>query len=279
MRSWGYTRRAGPCPSFPRPIASRGPEAVLSAALGRRRSTAGGGFYRQFAHYLKPPNERVVGCSQPFPTGPEASRCNASGSVGRWRAILPLLTSLRGRVPNRARRSLPDMRRSPPQALQALLQADDDAAREHAWDDFIAEFSRLILHVTRSQTDSYDVAMDRYSFVLERLREGDFRRLRTYAADGRGKFSTWLVVVVRRLCADEARRRYGRDRGTSTDRRGRRDLVDLVGSEIDVNLLPDTAAALPSDAISAHELQEALAGDAPAAGRIRSAPSQAALPG
>jgi RNA polymerase sigma factor (sigma-70 family) len=151
------------------------------------------------------------------------------------------------------------MRRSPPQALQALLQADDDAAREHAWDDFIAEFSRLILHVNRSQTDSYDVAMDRYSFVLERLREGDFRRLRTYAADGRGKFSTWLVVVVRRLCADEARRRYGRDRGTSTDRRGRRDLVDLVGSEIDVNLLPDTAAALPSDAISAHELQEALA--------------------
>jgi RNA polymerase sigma factor (sigma-70 family) len=150
------------------------------------------------------------------------------------------------------------MRRSPPQALQALLQADDDAAREDAWDEFIAEFSRLILHVTRSQTDSYDVAMDRYSFVIERLREGDFRRLRTYAADGRGKFTTWLVVVVRRLCADEARRRYGRDRSASTDRRGRRELVDLVGSEIDVNLLPDTATALPSDAISAHELQEAL---------------------
>ena len=32
--------------------------------------------------------------------------------------------------------------------------------------------------------------MDRYAFSIERLREQNFRRLRTFAADGRGKFTT-----------------------------------------------------------------------------------------
>jgi DNA-directed RNA polymerase specialized sigma24 family protein len=44
--------------------------------------------------------------------------------------------------------------------------------------------------------------MDGYAYVLEALRSDDYRRLRAYAADGRSKFSTWLVVVARRLCLD-----------------------------------------------------------------------------
>lgn len=54
--------------------------------------------------------------------------------------------------------------------------------------------------------------MDRYAHVLDKLQVDDFRRLRTFVADGRGKFTTWLTVVVRRICLDHHRQRYGRVR-------------------------------------------------------------------
>jgi RNA polymerase sigma factor (sigma-70 family) len=85
--------------------------------------------------------------------------------------------------------------------------------------------------------------MDGYAYVLEALRADDYRRLRAYTADGRGKFSTWLVVVARRLCLDFHRKRYGRERDVGSDSRelraARKRLVDLVGDEIDpANLSP-----------------------------------------
>jgi len=46
---------------------------------------------------------------------------------------------------------------------------------------------------------SKDGAMDAYAYVLERLRERDCARLRTYADGGPARFTTWLVVVARRL--------------------------------------------------------------------------------
>jgi RNA polymerase sigma factor (sigma-70 family) len=77
--------------------------------------------------------------------------------------------------------------------------------------------------------------MDRYAFALDHLRRDDCKRLRQYAADGRGEFTTWLVLVVRRLCLDEHRRRYGRrqsDDSAAVERRAaRRRLADLVGLE------------------------------------------------
>jgi RNA polymerase sigma factor (sigma-70 family) len=77
--------------------------------------------------------------------------------------------------------------------------------------------------------------MDRYAFALDQLRRDDCRRLQAYAADGRGEFTTWLVLVVRRLCLDEHRRRYGRRQSkcaATADRHAeRRRLADLLGTD------------------------------------------------
>jgi RNA polymerase sigma factor (sigma-70 family) len=79
--------------------------------------------------------------------------------------------------------------------------------------------------------------MDGYTYIIEALRSDDYRRLRAYSEDGRGKFTTWLVVVARRLCLDFHRRRYGRAREVGQESRelraARRRLVDLVTEEID----------------------------------------------
>ena len=82
---------------------------------------------------------------------------------------------------------------APPAELTALLEAPDDQARDVAWTRLVDRCSRLILHTIHGRADGYDPTMDRYAFILQRLREDDFRRLRSFAADGRGQFSTWLV--------------------------------------------------------------------------------------
>jgi hypothetical protein len=66
--------------------------------------------------------------------------------------------------------------------------------------------------VASSLGGDQDAVMDRYTDVLEQLRRNDCQRLRGYASDRRSKFTTWLVVVARRLCLDQHRQRYGRDR-------------------------------------------------------------------
>jgi len=93
----------------------------------------------------------------------------------------------------------------------------------------------------------HDVVMDRYAFVVEELREQRFRRLRGFAADGRGKLTTWLMVVVGRLCVDHDRRKNGRAmspgaREPAVPRR----LVELV-------LDPEVIARIPDNAPSADE--------------------------
>jgi RNA polymerase sigma factor (sigma-70 family) len=146
-----------------------------------------------------------------------------------------------------------------PPTVQRLLGAVDPASRDGAWEEFVAEYSKLLLHVARAGAASHDQTMDRYSYVLEQLRSEDCRRLRGYLADGRGKFTTWLVVVVRRLCADEARRRYGRSSAPAENHKQRRELADLLASDIDVNLLPDESSSLPDEPMREAELAEALA--------------------
>jgi RNA polymerase sigma factor (sigma-70 family) len=105
-----------------------------------------------------------------------------------------------------------------PRALSRLLDARTPARADAAWDDFVAIHSRLLLHVVRALTSDRDAAMDAYARVLERLREDDFRRLRAYVPDGRTRFTTWLVAVVRRLCLDWHRERYGRARTEGSTR-------------------------------------------------------------
>ena len=123
-----------------------------------------------------------------------------------------------------------------PQVLTQLLQATDESSRDSAWRAFVAEYSRLLLYVARRNTPDYDASMDAYTFVLEKLGEHELRRLRSYVADGRGKFTTWLVVVTRRLCLDYHRHRYGRATSADPDRHdderaARRRLVDLTLSK------------------------------------------------
>ena len=127
-----------------------------------------------------------------------------------------------------------------PTELHRLLHAGDDESRQRAWQSFVDKHSGLLLHTARTLWSDYDVTMDHYTFILEQLRADDFRRLRAYTAQGETKFSTWLVVVARRLCVDYDRVRYGRRRSspetasTDTTKIARRRLADLVAAEIDV---------------------------------------------
>ena len=151
---------------------------------------------------------------------------------------------------------------SPPTVVARLLGGGDAAARESAWAEFVAAHSRLLLHVSRSFGGDHDAAMDRYAAVLEQLRRDDFRRLRTYAADGRSEFSTWLVVVAQRICLDHLRSRYGRFRtveeGTAVhdeEWAARRRLVDLISADVDLSSLTDHKADRKSTRLnSSHRL-------------------------
>ena len=97
-----------------------------------------------------------------------------------------------------------------PLELGRLLAARDASSREAAWEQLIADHSPLLLRLARSLGGDHDAAMDRYACILERLRKHDFCRLRAHAPDPHAKFSTWLVIVARRLCHDRHRERYGR---------------------------------------------------------------------
>lgn len=157
--------------------------------------------------------------------------------------------------------------------LEALLEASDAEQRDSAWEAFVRRYSRLLLHTVHSHSRGYDDAMNRYVFVLDRLREDDCRRLGLYVADGRSAFSTWIVVVVNRLCVDYARGLYGRDRRAGGDdpdsgqpldnprsdpNTARRRLVDQVWADVDLSRLVDASSRSPDRRVRERELKEAL---------------------
>ncbi len=128
-----------------------------------------------------------------------------------------------------------------PRVLAEVLRATDTESREVAWEQFIDSYSPLLLHVAQSMARGYDNAMDRYTFVLGRLRDHDYERLRCYAVQPRSEFTTWLVVVARRLCLDFHRHQYGRLRGRDSpagsypiERKARQRLVDAAFDPPDV---------------------------------------------
>ena len=149
-----------------------------------------------------------------------------------------------------------------PSELTYLLDRIEPSSRDQAWAEFVNAHSKLILHVARSLGGDHDNVMDRYACVLEKLRRDDFHRLRAYGADGRGKFTTWLVVVVRRLCFDHAREKYGRLRGDGEGRenghRMRGLLVDLVSDAADITEIVDSSNGGPEDNLRALQLDEML---------------------
>lgn len=134
-----------------------------------------------------------------------------------------------------------------PEELHRLLRAPDASARAVAWADFLEQHSALILHVLRSRDGDADAIMNAYEFVLDQLQRDDYARLRRYSADGKGKLSTWLIVVVGRLCVDHHRQQYGRlqsDEGA--DRHAeRRQLADLLGGDLGLGQVEADAAGAP----------------------------------
>jgi RNA polymerase sigma factor (sigma-70 family) len=129
--------------------------------------------------------------------------------------------------------------------LGQLLCAVDSSSRQAAWEDLIARHTRLLLAVSRSFNGGHDEAMERYTYILDKLREDDFRRLRTFDENSGARFSTWLTVAARRLCLDHLRALYGRQRDSAQPKRIyplrtiRRALADSVGPEVDVERIVD----------------------------------------
>lgn len=136
-----------------------------------------------------------------------------------------------------------------PDSLRALLAAGPEADAEPAWVAFLEDHSGLLLHVARSLGGDSDAAMDRYAFMLDALRRGHFLRLRGYVEDGRSQFSTWLIVVARRLCLDHYRQQYGRPQGKGREaverHRDRRQLTDLISDELGLDALQASPSRAP----------------------------------
>jgi RNA polymerase sigma factor (sigma-70 family) len=152
-----------------------------------------------------------------------------------------------------------------PPPVARLLAAHPGAEADEAWAAFLAGYSALLLRVASAFAPGYDGALDRYAYMLDELRRHEFRRLRAYAADGRGRFSTWLTVVARRLCLDHFRQQYGRvrspdrSRGDSLGSRTvRRRLSDLTGPIEDLSRLPDPAVRDPGELVDERDREAAV---------------------
>jgi len=150
-----------------------------------------------------------------------------------------------------------------PTELATMLDAPEGRRRDDAWGAFVQRYSRLLLHVSRSHGGDRDTVMDRYAFILDRLRSDDCRRLRTWTRDRRSKFTTWLTVVAQRTSLDLYRQRYGRPRDASSvdSRMLRRRLADLLSTEIaDEQVAPGTEDGEdgPEQILRASELIESL---------------------
>jgi RNA polymerase sigma factor (sigma-70 family) len=156
------------------------------------------------------------------------------------------------------------MAESLPAELARLLASPDDLSREKAWRVFLDTFSPLILHAARSASAGYDEGMDAYAAALDGLRANDYRKLRGYSADPRSKFSTWLVVVVRRICIDVQREKFGRTSpkekadGISDERAARRRLATLTSTAIELESLPDSRGERPDQDVREKDLHEQL---------------------
>jgi RNA polymerase sigma factor (sigma-70 family) len=104
--------------------------------------------------------------------------------------------------------------------------------------------------------------MDAYAHVLEALRENGCRRLRAYAPHANVKFSSWLIVVTRRLVLDYLRHRYGRSRSEDLDRQHeqqtRRRLENLVADEVDPDQIAGESISLPDAAVRRQQLEDAV---------------------
>jgi len=145
-----------------------------------------------------------------------------------------------------------------PIELDRLLQAAELRDREAAWEDLISRHTRLILAAARSLGGDSDAVMERYAYVLGKLRENEFRRLRAFDPNAGATFSTWLTVTARRMCLDLHRAHFGRNRQRhATDRStvvraARKALNEVLTSEIDADDLPTNKEDAEAEVVHGH---------------------------
>jgi RNA polymerase sigma factor (sigma-70 family) len=107
--------------------------------------------------------------------------------------------------------------------------------------------------------------MDHYAYVVDELRRDDYRRLRAYVSNSDAQFPIWLVAVVRRLCMDHFRKKYGRfraagDHGSDSNPNivSRRRLADLLMEEINPATMAADMEGYPDAELRRRELSDVL---------------------
>ena len=96
--------------------------------------------------------------------------------------------------------------------IDHILEQLGAHASQDAWSIFLENYGGIIFQVIRHFESDAEDAADCFQFVCERLCEAQFRRLRRFKPGGPAKFTTWLRAVVRNLCLDWQRKRFGRPR-------------------------------------------------------------------
>ena len=148
-----------------------------------------------------------------------------------------------------------------PPILEKLFR--EDPPSDEAWSDFAREYTALLMHVARSTCRTTDEAMDAYAYLLERLSEEGCHRLRAYKSDPKSKFTTWLVVVSRRICVDHHRSKYGRLRNEESkaerERLGLRRRLEDLGDGLELaERLPNENVESAAEALERAELSDCL---------------------
>ena len=97
-------------------------------------------------------------------------------------------------------------------SIQEILVGLASGDANSAWNQFLSDYSPLILHLARRYENDDGRVMDCYVFVCEKLSDDGFGRLLMFKPDEPAKFRAWLTAVVGNLCIDWRRKEYGRPR-------------------------------------------------------------------
>ena len=97
-------------------------------------------------------------------------------------------------------------------SIDELLQSLSSREPEKAWATFLEAYAPVILQTVRLFEHESDAVADCFLFACEGLAKDRFRRLRRFRSSGPARFPTWLRVVVRNLCIDWRRKKFGRPR-------------------------------------------------------------------
>lgn len=100
----------------------------------------------------------------------------------------------------------------PEDSFDDILEQINTRDSEEAWALFLAQYAAIILQVVKHFERDGDFVPDCFQYVCEQLSANSFRRLRKFQSRGPAMFSTWLRAVVRNLCLDWRRKRFGRRR-------------------------------------------------------------------